>query len=56
MEDAESRIDDIIDHLVNHYSGDTGFYELDDMVRAKYDALFDEDFEEVEQSDLPHIA
>lgn len=56
VEDAESRIDDIIDHLVNHYSGDTGFNELDDMVLADDDTLFDEYFEEVEQSDMPHIA
>lgn len=56
VEDAESRIDNIIDHLVNHYSGDTGFNELDDMVLADDDALFDEHFEEVEQSDMPHIA
>ena len=56
VEDAESRIDDIIDHLVNHYSGDTGFNELDDMILADDDALFDEHFEEIEQGDLPHIA
>ena len=56
VEDAESRIDDIIDHLVNLYSGDTGFNELDDMILADDDALFDEHFEEVEQGDLPHIA
>ena len=56
VEDAESRIDDIIDHLVNHYSGDTGFNELDDMVLADDDALFDEHFEEVEPDEMPNIA
>lgn len=49
--DAEDLVDDIIDHLVNSYSGDTPWPELDTLVDADDDALFDEDYEEVEEEE-----
>ena len=57
VSEAEDRIDDIIRHLTEDYNGsDTGFDILDDLVLAEPDALFDEDFEEIEPGDTPHIA
>ena len=46
--DAEDLVDDIIDHLVNHYDGDTPWPELDYLADSDNDALFHDDFEEVE--------
>ena len=45
---AEDVKDDLIDHLVHYYSGDTPWSELDDLVDADEDAIFDEDYEEVD--------
>ena len=52
--DAEDLVDDIINHLVNTYSGDTPWAELDHLVDADDDALFNEDFEEVEEEEEDH--
>lgn len=41
--EAEDLVDEIIDHLVNYYSGDTPWAELDYIVDADDDALFEED-------------
>ena len=49
--EAEDLKDDIIDHLVNYYSGDTPWAGLDYLVDANDDTLFDDDFEEVEEED-----
>lgn len=49
-------IDDVLDHLVNRYHGDTGFTELDDLIHAESDALFDENLKEVAPGDTPYIA
>ena len=49
--DAEDLKDDIIDHLVNSYRGDTPWSELDHLVDADDDTLFDDDFEEVEEEE-----
>ena len=46
---AENLVDDIIDHLVNSYSGDTPWAELDYLVDSDDDAIFNEDYEEVEE-------
>ena len=46
--DAEDLKDDIIDHLVNYYSGDTPWPELDTLVDADNDAIFNEEVEEEE--------
>lgn len=43
-EDVES---DIIDHLVHYYSGDTPWPDLDDLVYADEDAVFNEYLEEI---------
>ena len=50
-DEAEDLVDDISDHLVNSYSGDTPWSELDHLVDADDDALFDDDFEEVEEEE-----
>ena len=47
--EAEDLKDDIIYHLVNSYSGDTPWPDLDDLVDADNDALFDDDFEEIDE-------
>ena len=47
--EAEDLKDDIIDHLTHYYSGDTPWPDLDDLVGADDDAIFNEDFEEVEE-------
>lgn len=49
--EAEDLVDDILDHLVNNYDGDTPWSDLDYMVDADDDALFNEDFEEVDEDD-----
>ena len=49
--EAEDLKDDIIDHLVNYYSGDTPWIELDHLVDADDDTLFDDYFEEVEEEE-----
>ena len=50
-DEAEDLVDDIIDHLVTYYSGDTPWAELDHLVGADDDTLFDDDFEEVEEEE-----
>ena len=49
--EAEDLVDDILDHLVNYYDGDTPWADLNYMVDADDDAIFNEDFEEVEEDD-----
>lgn len=49
--EAEGLVDDIIDHLVNYYSGDTPWATLDYLVDSDDDALFDEDYEEVDEEE-----
>ena len=49
--EAEYLKDDIIGHLVNSYSGDTPWMELDHLVDADDDAIFNEDFEEVDEEE-----
>ena len=49
--EAEDLVDDIIYHLVNSYSGDTPWPELDYLVDADDDALFDEEYEEVDEEE-----
>ena len=47
--EAENSVNDIIYHLVNIYSGDTPWPELDHLVDSDDDALFDDDFEEIDE-------
>lgn len=49
--EAEDLVDEIIYHLVNCYSGDTPWPDLDDLVYADDDAVFNEDYEEVDEED-----
>ena len=49
--EAEDLKDDIIDHLVNYYSGDTPWEELDHIVDSDDDTLFNDDFEEVDEEE-----
>ena len=49
--EAEDLKDDIIDNLVNYYNGDTPWPELDHLVYADADAIFDDDFEEIDEDD-----
>ena len=49
--EAEDLVDDILDHLVNYYDGDTPWADLAYMVDADDDAIFNEDFEEVDEDD-----
>lgn len=49
--EAEDLKYDIIGHLVNYYSGDTPWPDLDDLVYADNDAIFDENYEEVVEED-----
>ena len=49
--EAEDLKDEIIDHLVNYYSGNTPWPDLDTLVDADADAVFNEDFEEVEEEE-----
>ena len=48
-DEAEDLVDDIINHLVNYYSGDTPWPELDHIVDSDDDAIFDDDFEEIDE-------
>ncbi|WP_289122931.1 hypothetical protein [uncultured Megasphaera sp.] len=50
-DEAESLESDIIDHLVNYYDGDTPWADLDYMVDSDDTAIFNEDFEEVDEDD-----
>lgn len=43
VSEAEGLEDDIIEHLVNGYSGDTPWPDLDDLVYADDDTVFNED-------------
>lgn len=49
--EVEDFKDDIIDHLVNSYSGNTPWAELDYIVDSDDDALFNDDFEEVDEEE-----
>ena len=49
--DTEDLVGDIVYHLVNSYSGDTPWATLDYLVDADDDALFDEDYEEVDEEE-----
>lgn len=49
--EAEDLKDDIVDHLVNSYSGDTPWPDLDDLVYADDDTIFNEDYEEVDEEE-----
>ena len=49
--EAEDLKDDIIDHLVNYYSGDTPWAGLDYLVDSDDDTLFNDDLEEVDEED-----
>ena len=49
--EAEDLKDDIIDHLVNYYSGDTPWSDLDYLVDSDVDALFNDDLEEVDEEE-----
>ena len=49
--EAEDLVDDILDHLVNNYDGDTPWADLNYMIDADDDAIFNEYFEEVEEEE-----
>ena len=49
--EAEDLESDIIDLLVHYYSGDTPWPDLDDLVYADEDTVFNEDYEEVYEDD-----
>ena len=49
--EAEDLEEDIIDHLVTCYSGDTPWPDLDDIVYDDGDTVFNEDYEEVEEEE-----
>ena len=49
--EAEDLKDDIIDYLVNYYSGDTPWSDLDYLVDSDDDALFNDDLEEVDEEE-----
>lgn len=49
--EAEDLKDDIVDHLVNSYSGDTPWPDLDYLVNSDDDAIFNDDFEEVDEEE-----
>lgn len=49
--EAEYLKDDIICHLVTSYSGDTPWPDLDTLVDADDDAIFNEDYEEVDEEE-----
>ena len=49
--EAEDLVDDIFDHIVNNYDGDTPWADLDYMVDADDDTVFDENFEEVDEEE-----
>jgi hypothetical protein len=45
--EAEDLESDIINHLVHYYSGDTPWPDLDDLVDANEDTVFNEYYEEI---------
>ena len=49
--EAEDLKDDIVDHLTHYYSGDTPWSGLDYIVDSDDDALFNEDFEEIDENE-----
>lgn len=49
--EAEDLESDIIDHLVYYYEGDTQWQDLDDLVCADEDTIFNEYYEEVDEDD-----
>lgn len=49
--EAEDLKDDIIDHLTHYYTGNTPWPDLDAIVDADDDALFNEDYEEVDEEE-----
>lgn len=51
VDDAESLESDVIDHLVHYYSGDTPWPDLDYLVDADDNTVFNEDFEEVDEEE-----
>ena len=54
--DAEDLWQDILNYVVYHYKGDTGFDKLDNLIQADEKALFDGNFEEVRPSDALYSA
>ena len=48
---AEDLVDDILDHLVNDYDGDTPWADLTYMVDSEDSTIFNEDFEEIDDDD-----
>lgn len=51
VKDAEDLEADIIEHLIHYYSGDTPWPDLDDLVYADDTAVFNEDYEEVDEEE-----
>ena len=49
--EAEDLKSDIINHLVHYYGGDTPWPDLDELVYADDDDIFNEDYEEVEEEE-----
>lgn len=49
--EAEDLEEDIINHLTHYYGGDTPWPDLDDLVYADDDTVFNEDYEEVDEDD-----
>nr|UWG83941.1 MAG: hypothetical protein [Bacteriophage sp.] len=49
--EAEDLESDIIDHLVHYYSGGTPWPDLDALVHADEDTLFNEYYKEVDEDD-----
>lgn len=47
VSDAEDLVDDIIDHLIHCYDGDTPWPDLDDLMDADEDTVFNEYYEEI---------
>lgn len=50
-DEAESLESDIIYHLVNYYNSDTPWADLDYLVDADDDTMFDADFDEILEDD-----
>lgn len=49
--EADGLVNDIIEHLINYYMGDTPWPDLDDLVDADDDAIFNEDYEEIDEEE-----
>ena len=49
--EAEYLEEDIINHLTHYYSGDTPWPDLDDLVYADENTVFNEDYEEVDEEE-----